>query len=342
MHRKWFMPTAEISLFEELPNPTDYAILDRGYKGTYSPPKDDDIYVELENSSLKNNQFHDILKTADNSGWFEDETVATALQLLANVTDCTNHRIALLAPWQVMEFAQAGRKQDPDKELANHPGTALEDTWATFRDIIAAIQDKDFLFLPISDGYLPTDETYLEKVPDGNAGIHWALLVVDCRGPVLSAMYYNSLDNFDMNDMEVLCYRGAYFLLRQTGLDIAQPPSDESQWYPQLAKNTPQQGYRKDNAVLDAGACGPFVWMMAKELIQYIIDWREELERAGDEVRLPGTFDLDLPPDYAPEVGFNSKHTRHCIRALCAREKRIQACKKDRSALCRWTDSGPS
>jgi hypothetical protein len=67
-----------------------------------------------------------------------------------------------------MEFAQAGRKQDPDKELANHPGTALEDTWATFRDIIAAIQDKDFLFLPISDGYLPTDETYLEKVPDGN------------------------------------------------------------------------------------------------------------------------------------------------------------------------------
>jgi hypothetical protein len=51
-----------------------------------------------------------------------------------------------------MEFAQAGRKQDPDKELANHPGMAREDTWATFRDIIAAIQDKDFLFLPISDG----------------------------------------------------------------------------------------------------------------------------------------------------------------------------------------------
>ena len=59
----------------------------------------------------------------------------------------------------------------------------------------------------------------------------------------------------------------------------------------------PNQSLENASGFADgAGACGPFVWEMSKEITQYIADW-------NDEPRVPGTTasldPIELPRRYA-------------------------------------------
>ncbi|KAF2029306.1 hypothetical protein EK21DRAFT_89887 [Setomelanomma holmii] len=91
MRRKWLIGGTQLNFGERLSDPKDYPILDRNYKGSYSPPKDNKTYVEPDNSRLANNEFLDILNTADTGGWFHDNTMATALEVLGRITDYKSH-----------------------------------------------------------------------------------------------------------------------------------------------------------------------------------------------------------------------------------------------------------
>jgi hypothetical protein len=57
----------------------------------------------------------------------------------------------------------------------------------------------------------------------------------------------------------------------------------------------------------DAGACGPFVWAMTKELVLYIVDLYE------DEGDLPEIFTLELPVRFPELFGFDSGKTRRIL-----------------------------
>ncbi|KAH7070537.1 hypothetical protein BKA63DRAFT_605774 [Paraphoma chrysanthemicola] len=329
LHNAWCVPSSSINLpmGDQLPDPKRYTYLDRS--DFYSPPNDDALYLDLPQSTLHNRDFHNLLKTADGDGWYSDNTIGTSLETLKNITESEKHNITILPPGQVLPLARLGATEDPDTEYAYGPGKSKAETWSQFEDISAAIKDKAFIFMPLSNSYRRNTDDYLyEAGHDQLAGSHWTLLVLDCRGPVIQAMHFNSKPELDMANVEQYCYRGAWFLLRQLGMTIEAPPSGDDQWKPRQANNVPHQG--RDNAARDAGGCGPFVWWMAKELIQYIADWTEE---AGASLVEPATAIFDLPLGYPEKAEFNSAHVRRCVMALCARERRILARRIDEAAL---------
>jgi hypothetical protein len=108
-----FAPT-----FEAFPESSNYAHLHRHI--FYSPPKNDVTYVEAEHSRITNREFHDLPKTYNEESWFHDNTLATALGILARITDCAAHRIALLTPWEAMPFAElAMHNENPEMDVNN-------------------------------------------------------------------------------------------------------------------------------------------------------------------------------------------------------------------------------
>jgi hypothetical protein len=147
--------------------------------------------------------------------------------------------------------------------------------------------DKDFIIFPINDAYtsqIGCDTMWsheLHETTGGpervkhNQGHHWSAIAVDCRGDVLQGYYFDFLSNTP-DRSENLCISkhllmGVALLLNKDenkfNLSIAPP-----MW---IDGNAPSQS-RRDNtyAFFDGGnACGPFVWLIAKELTQYIVEF---------------------------------------------------------------------
>ncbi|KAH7082237.1 hypothetical protein FB567DRAFT_581641 [Paraphoma chrysanthemicola] len=198
---------------DQLPDPKRHKYLDRS--NFYSPPTDDELYLDLPQSSLSNREFHDLLKTADDDGWYHDNTIGTSLEILKNITECEKHNITILPPGQVIPLARLGATEDPNTEYAYGSHDPKGDTWVQFKDTSDAIKDKEFVFMPLSDSYRRTSDDYLKPGHNQVAGGHWTLLVLDCRGPAIQAMHFNSSPGLHMADVKQQCYRGAWFFLKQ-------------------------------------------------------------------------------------------------------------------------------
>jgi hypothetical protein len=152
-------------------------------------------------------------------------------------------------------------------------------------------------------------------------------VVVDCRSEIMQARYYDSLANTEhivddrMTQNARLRVAGVYTLLRACGRNFLMFYNDsEKQFAPDVEFYTPNQN-SNNGGDGDAGACGPFVWAMAKELVLYIVDPYE------DEGGLPETFTLELPEKFPVLFGFDSGKTRKILQSLIAREKRLQELK---------------
>lgn len=102
--QNWGIPSASIQPEEQSLEATEfldaqqYGILSRGFKDMYSPPQNDETYVDLKHSELYNHQFHDLMKTADDDGWFYDNTVPASFEILKLITKAEDYRVAVLSP----------------------------------------------------------------------------------------------------------------------------------------------------------------------------------------------------------------------------------------------------
>jgi hypothetical protein len=71
--------------------------------------------------------------------WFHDEVISTGFALLSRVLDCKKHKISLCDPWSANGLYTYYFQ--PHVHFQNH-------------EIARKCRDKDFIVLPISDGYL--------------------------------------------------------------------------------------------------------------------------------------------------------------------------------------------
>lgn len=74
------------------------------------------------------------------------------------------------------------------------------------KEPLAAVKDKDFIFMPINDSLITTDPNYLKK--GGSAGRHWTLLFVGCRGPAIKGWHYNSMSRLGVENVEECALAG--------------------------------------------------------------------------------------------------------------------------------------
>jgi hypothetical protein len=66
----------------------------------------------------------------------------------------------------------------------------------------------------------------------------------------------------------------------------------------------------------DAGACGPFTWLMAKECSQYLLRYKQAYNAWPS--------DLNLPESFADELMWDSQTTPETIKGLVEREIRTR------------------
>jgi hypothetical protein len=214
----------------------------------------------------------------------------------------------------------------------------------------------DFLFIPVSDGYKKqydvgkeleereknldmlveqqadgpnklSKEEYIIKYPRENphgdsgkevrtTGFHWSVLIIDLRdADQLHATYFDSwLDDGSPRNISAkdTIVNGVNTILYLSSNQGRAPPSIT------VATNVPNQfcdiGCKGD----ETGACAPFVWAMAKEFAQYIIDASNDAREHQKEVSIM----IELPEGFKEEWNWNSTKTRKTIRKLVDREKR--------------------
>jgi hypothetical protein len=81
--------------------------------------------------------------------------------------------------------------------------------------------------------------------------------------------------------------------------------------------NTPSQKFGNLSQEADGGsACGPFVWLMAEEFVQ----WAVEIWEDGKDV----PREVFLPMGFAEKLGWDSGRTRQSMQNLVNREIRVR------------------
>jgi hypothetical protein len=184
--------------------------------------------------------------------------------------------------------------------------------------LVAKAQYKDFIIVPISDGWEAMLQTgridknvremkkdgvskeqllemgIQEEVGIGQKGNHWSVMVVDCRERIPHTHYFDS-DGIDGNK------KTPHFSLFVVLEGLSQVPEnirpghyDFEANHPVIDKNVPNPW--KENACTadKAGACGPFVYGIAKEVTQYIVECREDAARSNTLADI----NISLPFDF--------------------------------------------
>jgi hypothetical protein len=80
--------------------------------------------------------------------------------------------------------------------------------------------------------------------------------------------------------------------------------------------NVPKQHLHNQGSGEEGSACGPFVWALVREILQYIVECREDEERT--RVSIP--VELALPEDINLICGWDSGNMRKDLRDLIDRE----------------------
>jgi hypothetical protein len=234
--------------------------------------------------------------------WFSDEVITTGFSILSRKLECKAYGIALLSPWIASAIFKYQMQADGEA-----PGT----------DIVKICTESEFLFVPISDGYA---SSYLSGINGGTnsagpIGLHWSLLVIDCRDLPLRATYLDSFpghafgDNPDVAQAIVYGVRKVQRCFERSWLKKVE---DEVTLFAE--PNAPDQ-FKHNSCVKDrGGSCGPFIWAMTKAFARRIIKSKSE----GVEVK------LRLNKQFAEKWGWNSLETRRTIKAMIQCELRVR------------------
>lgn len=206
------------------------------------PPHDDRIYLELGDASITNMSWHHITATDfGTSGmevWMRGEAIFMALECLRRDLDCDRYGIDIVNG----DAAQAIRWAAID----NNPEAYMYDVYRQ-RYI-----NSRYVFVVVNDAYG-------QEHAQGTQGTHWSLIAVDRR--LKKAHYYDSLrmgqERFETANTVV---RGLLMIL---GDDCGRYDFVSEDWSPSQISN--------NIADSDAGACGPFIFMMTWVLATRII-----------------------------------------------------------------------
>ncbi|KAF2845858.1 hypothetical protein T440DRAFT_511293 [Plenodomus tracheiphilus IPT5] len=257
---------------------------------TYEPPPTTHTTDTISNSnrcyenattSLHDPSYKTIAQTGV-SGWFQDEIIDTSFDILERICRCADHKIALANTASTSEFFKFGEQvlatPDVEVETYKHP------RWDS--EMLLKFKDKDFIILPISDGYpilLDPDREYkmaeYNDDEDNNnphfRGAHWSLLILDCRTTTIKARYLDST-SITTNALQTL-RRGTSS--HECGTEHTASDQEHN-----------NMCARDDGS----GACGPFLYQMAKEFVQFTVECREDA--CQDEETVIGV-DVDVDVD---------------------------------------------
>ncbi|KAI4651882.1 hypothetical protein J4E93_002078 [Alternaria ventricosa] len=308
-------------------------VFDRNYTPSAKPSY---TVLETANASIDESQFLHFLTLGPDDGWFHDSHIDTSLDILERAANCQKHGIAICRVGQGAELYTSVRK---GQELQNQEGVWFD------RLLVEKCRDKDFILVPISNGYKDVYETGVElerqhgaaktnliaepTLPEQTAGNHWSLLLVDCRSSIIKGRYFDSsyyesaglsrhygIEESNICKAAMMTLSGVRMMLNHV-----QPGRfDEDEFVFDIDTHCPNQAHENVSGNKDGnGACGPFVWEMSKEITQYIADCREDHDFPDD-----GQINPCLPGGYQGRRNWDSARTRKAIWNLVLRELRTR------------------
>jgi hypothetical protein len=246
--------------------------------------------------------------------WFHDEVITTGFALVSRVLDCQKHRISICDPRSANGLYS--NFYQPDAPFQNH-------------EIVIKCRDKHFIILPICDGYskirlqgeadaehqATIDLLQKNKASEAeiteivgqyqnndavktDTGSHWSVLIVDCHTPHLQGHYFDSWkeQGYSANlpvVREVMMGLWRFFKYDRPGYYASQDTKLT------IDANVPKQHLHNRRSGEEGSACGPYVWALVKEVVQYIVECREDEERTG----LPVEIELALPEYFNVNCG---------------------------------------
>jgi hypothetical protein len=300
------------------------------------PASTESTFFETGNGQLTSGDYH-IITQSGGSGRFEDNHIGMGFDMLERILSCATHRIALSNvsyASHMLDIAHLASSKSENPELYD----SLHDLQID-ANAINKFTDKDFIVFPINDAYprtLRQDIPWSPRLYDlfrpqenEGTGSHWSVMLVDCRGPSLKGHYLDSLHN-SANATSISQVIGEMIL---QGLQILL--NNESYRYSDVEfivdPHAPSQSLHNQSRKTDGGsACGPFVYLMAKEICQFVVECGEE----GREV----PRDLSLPAGFAERLRWDSSLTRQSFGNLVDREVRERKRLND-LRVC-WFDDG--
>jgi hypothetical protein len=258
------------------------------------------VYLETERAEIRNNTFGQI----DHIGeWFYDETIDIGLDAIYRILGCEYQDIAILGTGFAWELYMIGRNKNP----------ALEPT----KQLQEKIGKGQFTIIPINNGWKAMHGGVKSA---GALGSHWTVLVIDCHRPAIHTRHYDS-DNRGVSTKNTAA---ALEVLRGFSQTYAQTRPDYKMNTETLEINFHREAHcpnqTRDNQCKadSSGACGPFVWAFTKDIVQYIVECREDAQRLGSHVEV----DITLPAGFAQRWGWDSGATRKSLKNLLRREQR--------------------
>jgi hypothetical protein len=301
-----------------------------------------DFVLENSNASISDTAYQAITKTGA-AGWLHDETVDMCFDLLERISKSEKYGIAFSNTTSARSLFVDGEQYIGALQLSDLPDYVDKHYRSPHWDneMIEKFKNKEFLVFPINDGYISglnkarhLQSQYIGELEVKPNGSHWSVMIVDCRTPDMRALYFDSMHNntnqgFSPN-MEVSRHiLVGLRLLCQTKFDNAGKP-DDILFY--IDPNTPlQRDDNKSGRIEGGSACGPFIFLIVKELVQYIIECHEEGKQ--DQIG-----NLALPPNFAVELDWDSRHTREVIRKMIDRERRTR---EWLNKTTEWLDTWP-
>jgi hypothetical protein len=285
------------------------------------------LFLETANASIHNPSYKAISKTGI-QGWLHDETIDLSFDVLERLLKSENYGIAISNTTLAQELFVIGEHylaalEQPDLVEQCYKAPRFSD------ELLAKLHNIDYLTFPINDGYVARldAERLLQakafsRVGANSKGTHWSVMVVDCRGSTLSAVYLDSLRNNIRNGMSRNMQVARCLLLGlklvEAKLSDTTTSIDPATMTFTIDPNTPSQRHDNESGIEEhISACGPFVFLIVKEIVQFIVECHEE--RKKDSIG-----PLSLPRGYAARLKWDSKHTRQALRGLLDRERRTR------------------
>jgi hypothetical protein len=217
------------------------------------------VHFENGRVTIHNTSFAKIHQTERLLEWFDDETIDTGIDALHRIFRCEDQDVAIIGTGMAWELYQNGASVTatvpPTEQLQDRVGK------------------KQFIVIPINNGWQRMVE---DKVTDGERGSHWTIMVIDCHGPVIHTRHYDSMNHYSSTrnlTAAKVVLRGFSRLYAETRPDYK---IDEKTLEASLRREERTPNQKRDNHCKDdsCGACGPFVWAFAKEIVQYIVECR--------------------------------------------------------------------
>lgn len=216
--------------YQALPDPLRYRELHRW--GNIAPPRTEDRYIEVGDITITNNDFFSIIQMRYPDCWFRDTVLDIGLELVSLYFECAQNRICIASSLTAQCIRTAG-----DREMG--------DDMSDLSEYQAVFTDKDFIFVPLNDGYDG------DPSKAGIHGEHWALLAVNRISG--TSHYIDSLFKTSPD-----WQRLARQISRAISNLLGQPLSFRIEWH------APHQNMH-NMTQSDDGPCGPFVLFMVKK-----------------------------------------------------------------------------